>query len=166
MGVLLPTYGHFFNYDAKKNKRPFFSLKMLHFHHQHASWHGVKGRETKIDTLFLVKGFFPLKIFFGMSCISWARNLHKKKCAVWRCTTSHFWSWRAFIIFWSGMDTIKFCSELPTFKKWLESSLVHYLAHDFLDSPCQQEAFWADSAPFGDVGRLVVIHGNFRGTRL
>ena len=65
-----------------------------------------------------------------------------------------------------GMVTIEFQSELPTCNKGLESSLVLFLTHDFLDSCRQQRAFWADSSPFVDTGRLVVIRGNYRGTRL
>ena len=35
-----------------------------------------------------------------------------------------------------------------------------------LAGPRQQRAFGADSAPFVDTGCLVVISGNYRGTRL
>ena len=56
-----------------------------------------------------------------------------------------------------GMVTIKFQSESPTFNKWLESSLVRFLAHDFLDGPRQRRAFWADSAPFVDTGSIIVL---------
>ena len=66
----------------------------------------------------------------------------------------------------SGMvTTFEIWGESPTFNKWLESSLVRFLAHDFLNSPCQQRAFLADSVPFVDMGCLVVIPGNNRGTR-
>ena len=34
------------------------------------------------------------------------------------------------------------------------------------NGPCQWRAFWADSAPFVDTGRLIVILWNYQGTRL
>ena len=37
----------------------------------------------------------------------------------------------------AGMVTIKFWSELPTFNELLESSLIRFQAHDFLDGPRQ-----------------------------
>ena len=43
---------------------------------------------------------------------------------------------------------------------WIKS---HLFPCSFLPAgPHQQRAFWADSAPFVDTGRLVVIHGNYR----
>ena len=42
----------------------------------------------------------------------------------------------------------------------LESRFVRLLAHDLVDGPRQQRAYRADSAPFVDTGRLVVIRGN------
>ena len=66
---------------------------------------------------------------------------------------------------WPGMVTNKFWSELPTLNKWLDSSLVPFLAHDFFDGPGQRRAFWADSEPFVDTGCLVVIRGNYLGFR-
>ena len=54
----------------------------------------------------------------------------------------------------------KFWSEWPAFNGWLESNLVHFLAHDFLNSPHQPRAIWAGSAAFADTGRLV-IHRNY-----
>ena len=53
-----------------------------------------------------------------------------------------------------------------TYNKWPKSSLVRFLGHDFVDGPPLRRAFWADSAPLIDMGRLVVIRGNYRGTRL
>ena len=41
----------------------------------------------------------------------------------------------------AGMVTIKFGCESPTFNERLESSLVRFLAHDFLDGPRQRRAF-------------------------
>ena len=63
------------------------------------------------------------------------------------------------------MVTIRFESELASFKAKLESSLVRFLAHDCLDGPRQQRAFLADSVPFDDTGRLV-IRRNYRRIRL
>ena len=61
--------------------------------------------------------------------------LHHSVLTWWQhtlgCVLSHASWW-----FKTGMVTIKFWSESPTFNEWLESSLVHYLANDFLDSPC------------------------------
>ena len=53
-----------------------------------------------------------------------------------------------------------------TYKEWLETSLVRFLAHDFLDGPRQRRAFWADLASFVDMGRLFVIRRNYREIRL
>ena len=49
---------------------------------------------------------------------------------------------------------------------WKLESRLRFLACDFLDGPRQQRAFWADSAPFVDTGRLIVICGNYWGTKL
>ena len=89
-------------------------------------------------------------------------------CTIWLTFTKISLVWTPLVgqCYWPGMVTIKFQSESPTFDEWLESSLVRILAHDCLDSPRQRRAFWADSAPFVDMGRLVVIRGNYWGTRL
>ena len=41
----------------------------------------------------------------------------------------------------TGMVTIKFQSESPSFQKKIESTLVRFLAHDCLDGPRQRRAF-------------------------
>ena len=53
-----------------------------------------------------------------------------------------WWWWfiPGFII--SGRVTIKFQSESLTFNKWLESSLVSFHAHDFLDGPRKDFKIW------------------------
>ena len=77
------------------------------------------------------------------------------------------WKYRGAPEAWfASMLTIKFWNELPTFKRWLESSLARFLAHAFIDGPRQQRAFWADLAPFADTGGFIVIQGNYQGTRL
>ena len=53
----------------------------------------------------------------------------------------------------AGTVSITIQSELPNFSKLLESSLIHFPAHDFLDGPRQQRDFWADSAPFVGMSR-------------
>ena len=63
-----------------------------------------------------------------------------------------------------GMVTLKFWSELPSFNKWLDSNLVPFHAHDFLDGHRQLWAY-SVSAPFVDTGHLVVICWNYLGTR-
>ena len=42
-----------------------------------------------------------------------------------------------------GMVAIKFQSEYAKFQGKLESSLVRFLAHDFLDGPSQRRAFFS-----------------------
>ena len=44
------------------------------------------------------------------------------------------------------MVTTKFWSELPAFNEWLESNLVRFLTHDFLDGPCVDYKVGSDQA--------------------
>ena len=55
-------------------------------------------------------------------------------------STRHGWTFLVLLIC-SGMVTIKFRSELPTFKELLESNLVRCLAHDCLNGPRQTKGF-------------------------
>ena len=48
----------------------------------------------------------------------------------------------------------------------VESSLIRFLAQNFLNGPRQRRAFLADSAPFDDTDHLVVIRQNYLGKRL
>ena len=59
-----------------------------------------------------------------------------------RASSSAAFSWLVKAVDWlSGMVTIMFRCELPTFNKCLESSLLCFLAHDLLDGPRQRRAY-------------------------